>query len=110
MATLPKPLPPAARSSKAIPDLLPTQSVAKRNGAPAKSISASKAKTHLLELLKDVDVNHQEVTITKRGRPIARLVPVEPQPARDIFGYMKGTFKITGDIVSPEPDIWEAMS
>ena len=32
-----------------------------------------------------------------------------PQP-RDIIGYMKGTIKITGDIVSPEPDPWDAMS
>jgi prevent-host-death family protein len=71
---------------------------------------AAKAKAHLLELLDTVNTTHAAITITKRGRPVARLVPIENEPAPDIFGCMKGTFQITGDIISPEPDVWEAMS
>ena len=74
------------------------------------SISASKAKTHLLELLDNVDRRRQTLTITKRGRAIAKLVPIEEQPPTDVFGCMKSTFRITGDVVGPEPDAWEAMS
>jgi prevent-host-death family protein len=74
------------------------------------TISASKAKTHLLELLDNVDRRRQSLTITKRGRAIAKLVPIEVQQATDVFGCMKGTFRITGDVVGPEPDVWEAMS
>lgn len=40
------------------------------------------------------------ITVTKRGRPVARLVPVEPAPAKSVFGYLKGTGSVTGDIVA----------
>jgi prevent-host-death family protein len=93
MATLPKSLP---------------KRPAKRNTTPA-SVSASNAKTHLLQLLDKVDRTREGLVITKRGRAIAKLVPMDTEPARSIFGCMKGTFRITGDIVGPEPDIWEAM-
>ena len=104
MATLPKPLNPADASSK------PKPQATTRRPPSEISVSASEAKTHLLQLLKDVDAKRQPVVITRRGRAVARLVPVDAQQPRDIFGYMKGTIKITGDIVSPEPDAWEAMS
>ena len=49
------------------------------------------------------------VVITKRGKPVAKLVPVE-QEKDDIFGFMKGkgTIEIKGDIVSPvlTPEEW----
>lgn len=73
------------------------------------SVPASKAKTHLLELLNTVDQKRESVIITKRGRPVAKLVPIEQSEPRCIFGWMKGSVKITGDIVGPEPDIWDAM-
>lgn len=104
MATAPKPLTALkARASKK------PVTAAKAQRTP-ESIPASQAKTHLLELLNTVDLKGESVIITKRGRPVAKLVPIEQPPARSIFGYMKGTFRITGDIVGPEPDIWEAMS
>ncbi len=89
---------------------LPVAQPSVRSGPAIKSVSASKAKAHLLALLTDVNVKHESVIITRRGQPIARLVPIEAPAQRDIFGYMKGTFSITGDILSPEPDPWEAMS
>jgi len=97
MASLPKHLQSAAHSAAA-------------PNAAGRCVSASQAKTHLLELLKDIDDKQETVIITKRGRPIARLVPIEAQPTRDIFGFMKGTGQILGDVVGPEPDLWEAMS
>lgn len=104
MATAPKPLASLkARSSKK-----PVQSTQKLR--EPESIPASQAKAHLLELLNTVNNKHESIIITKRGRPVAKLVPIEQQPPRSIFGYMKGTFRITGDIVGPEPDTWEAMS
>lgn len=108
MATLPKPLAPRGavitkqKPPKPGPSNVPSRSV--------RSFPASKAKTHLLELLKDVDTRRESILITRRGRPVAQLVPIDQEQPRSIFGYMKGTIKITGDIVGPEPDIWEAMS
>ena len=48
-----------------------------------------------------------EIVITKRGKPVAKLVPVEDKQ-RDIMGYMKGTVTILGDIVGPTREIWDA--
>ena len=104
MAIPPKPLPKPKVSSKLNQSATPASSTSEQ------SVPASKAKAHLLELLDTVDRLREPVVITKRGRPVARLVPIEPRQAGAIFGCMKGTFRITGDVVGPEPDPWEAMN
>lgn len=43
------------------------------------TVGAFEAKTHLSELLARVE-GGEEVTITKHGRPVARLVPVAETP------------------------------
>lgn len=81
--------------------------------APTKNhglVSASSAKTHLLALIKQINEDRTPITITKRGHPVARLVFAEQEAVPDIFGCMKGTGRITGDIVTPESDLWEAAS
>jgi prevent-host-death family protein len=51
------------------------------------TVGAFQAKTHLSELLARVEAGEQ-VTITKHGRPIARLVPVTEAGAnRDWPGF-----------------------
>jgi antitoxin (DNA-binding transcriptional repressor) of toxin-antitoxin stability system len=45
----------------------------------------------------------QPIIITKRGKPVAKLVPVEAE-AINLFGRMAGSIKICGDIVSPIED------
>ena len=70
-------------------------------------VPAAKAKAHLLALLSEVDQAGHEFIITKRGKPVAKLVPVAS--AGDIVGCMKGTFRIVGDVIGPEPDEWDAM-
>ncbi len=48
--------------------------------------------------------------ITKKGRPVAKLVPAEGQP-EDIFGCLKDEIKIVGDIESPvvPSEDWDAL-
>jgi len=46
------------------------------------------------------------MVVTKRGRPVARLVPVRPETSV-IFGRLKGTGRIVGDILSTGAS-WEA--
>ena len=61
--------------------------------------------THLSRLLERVAMG-EEVVIAKAGTPVAKLVPVEEEPI-DLFGYMAGTAKICGDIISPiDEDEW----
>ena len=70
---------------------------------------AGKFKVHCLAVMNEVQAKRQAVVITKRGKPVAKLVPVEPEKD-DIFGFMKGKGKIeiNGDIVSPafSPEEW----
>ncbi len=41
------------------------------------SITVADAKTHLSELLGRIE-NGEEIVITRRGKPVARLIAVEP--------------------------------
>jgi prevent-host-death family protein len=50
--------------------------LATRQGS--KAVGAYEAKTHLSELLEKVEAG-EEITITKHGAPIARLVPVKKE-------------------------------
>lgn len=67
-----------------------------------RKVAAGEFKTHCLALMDEVQAKRETIIITKRGKPIARLSPVEKE-ADDIFGFMKGKIKIIGDIVSPLP-------
>ena len=51
----------------------------------------------------------KSITITKHGKPVARLVPPqapEKEPFVPLLGLMKGKVKILGDIVSPDFEAW----
>jgi prevent-host-death family protein len=72
------------------------------------SVSASQFKARCLKLMDEVRDRRCEVVITKRGKPVAKLVPVEDQQVRDIMGYAKGSIVILGDIVGPTGEVWDA--
>jgi len=56
-----------------------------------KLIGAAKFKTHCLRILDEVERTGEPVTITKRGRPVAEVKPVEAEERPPLFGFMKGT-------------------
>ena len=62
-------------------------------------IAAGAFKAGCLGLLDEVEQQRSEIVITKRGRPVARLVPIG-ESASAIFGRLKGTGRIIGDIFS----------
>lgn len=72
-------------------------------------IAAGQFKAQCLKLMDRVAENHETITVTKRGKPVARLVPVEPVPERPLFGYLRGQGRITGDIVAPTGETWDAQ-
>jgi antitoxin (DNA-binding transcriptional repressor) of toxin-antitoxin stability system len=49
------------------------------------------------------------VLITKRGKPVAKLVPAKDEAKDHLFGSWKGKLKVTGDIIKPAFDLdeWE---
>jgi prevent-host-death family protein len=72
-------------------------------------ISAAIFKAECLKLMDQVEKTRQPVIITKHGRPVAQLAPVPANP-RSLFGYMRNTVKIEGDIVAPLDVEWSAVS
>jgi len=56
--------------------------------------------------MEDVRSTRQPLIITKRGKPVAKLVPVDSKKD-DWIGRLKGVIKIVGDIESPIGE-WES--
>ena len=75
---------------------------------PNQTIPAGKFKATCLKIMEEVSTYHTEVTITKHGKPIAKLVPIEDKTPVDFFGCMKGMATITGNIISPIDIEWDA--
>jgi prevent-host-death family protein len=75
------------------------------------TINAAAFKATCLALLEKVERTGQPIHVTKRGKPVAQLVPVSLGGKRAILGCMEGTAKIVGDIESPAAAAsdWEAL-
>jgi prevent-host-death family protein len=69
-----------------------------------KKMTASTFKTNCLAVLDEVQAKHQTVVITKRGKAVAKLIPIETD---DIYNFWAGKGAITGDVVSPALSIQE---
>jgi antitoxin (DNA-binding transcriptional repressor) of toxin-antitoxin stability system len=72
-----------------------------------KKMAAGVFKANCLAVMDEVQSKRVTVVITKHGKPVAKLVPTGP-PVDDIFGFLRGKGKVTGDIVSPAltPEEW----
>ncbi|MHB1585601.1 MAG: type II toxin-antitoxin system Phd/YefM family antitoxin [Acidiferrobacteraceae bacterium] len=63
------------------------------------SVNAAEFKSKCLKLIDQVATTREPLVITKRGKPMAKLVPIERETPTSLFGYMKNTGQILGDIV-----------
>ena len=72
----------------------------------------SKFKATCLSVLKRVGRTRKPIVVTRRGEPVAQVVPppARPRPKRWL-GDMAGTAKIVGDIIAPAADEsdWDAL-
>jgi len=71
-----------------------------------KTIGAAEFKAHCLEILENVDP--EGIVITKRGKPVARLVPPEPTFA-ELYGKYRGQIEVLGDTFSSDRE-WDART
>lgn len=74
----------------------------------SKTIPAGEFKAKCLHLMDEVQEQHVAFVITKRGKPVAKLVPIEHDNTAKNFGCMKGTVIIHDDIISPIGVKWDA--
>jgi prevent-host-death family protein len=75
-----------------------------------KQMRASVFKAQCLKVMNRVQATGEPVVVTKRGKPVVKVVPADPEED-DIFGFMKGRMKIVGDIMSPVVPLeeWEIL-
>jgi prevent-host-death family protein len=75
-----------------------------------KTIAAGEFKARCLKVMEDVRTKRTPVLITKRGKPLAKLVPPDDNTS-DILGCLAGKIEILGDIVSPITPLedWESL-
>jgi len=72
-----------------------------------KKMAAGSFKANCLAVMDEVQAKHETVVITKRGKPVAKLVPLKYGDGRDSqFPRRQGT--TTGNIISPaiSPEEW----
>jgi prevent-host-death family protein len=72
-----------------------------------KEISAAIFKARCLTLMEDVRSTRRPIVITKRGKPIAKLVPLD-EPKDVFIGRLKGVFEVVGDLDEDPPEAWES--
>ena len=72
-----------------------------------KTMKASEFKAKCLQVMDEVAETGESVLITKNGNPVAELVPARHLD-KPLFGALKGWITITGDIVSPIGEEWDA--
>ncbi len=76
------------------------------------TIAISEFKATCLAVLEQVRLTGTSVIVTRRGKPIAEVVPPSLATSGDSWlGSMQGTATITGDLVAPasEPGEWEVL-
>ena len=72
----------------------------------ARTIGAARFKEQCLSLLDRVGPDG--IVITKRGRPVAKLIPIRTESA-NLIGMFKGRLKVKGNILSTGLR-WDAQS
>ena len=72
------------------------------NNSSMTEVGIHEAKTHLSRLLRRVAAG-EEIVIAKGGKPVARLVPVQPSESRSL-GRDKGVLQVPDDFDAPLPE------
>lgn len=62
-----------------------------------KRVAAAKFKEQCLSIIDRLDP--QGIVITKHGRPVARVLPIEHASA-ELVGSLRGRIRVTGDLLS----------
>ena len=77
--------------------------------AGVRTMKASEFKAKCLKLMDEVAETGEEILITKRGRAVAKLLPVRRRQGAP-FGLYRDQIRILGDIGAPIDVEWDAES
>ncbi len=70
-------------------------------------LSAIEFQSKCLAVIDQVIEHHEEVIITKNGKPVIKFMALEETPTHS-FGYLKDSVKIHGDIIASTGETWDA--
>jgi prevent-host-death family protein len=70
-----------------------------------KTIPAGAFKAQCLAIMDEVQARRETVVITKHGKPVAKLVPAGEE-SDEIYNFLRGKGKITGDVLAPAIEDW----
>lgn len=65
-----------------------------------RKMAAGSFKTKCLAVMDEVQAKHETVVITKRGKPVAKLVPADGS-SDDIYEFLAGKGAIAGNVIAP---------
>jgi antitoxin (DNA-binding transcriptional repressor) of toxin-antitoxin stability system len=71
------------------------------------TIPISEFKAKCLNLCEEIHEGKKLVTISKHGKPFVEVSPIA-EKTQKLFGMLKGSVKISGDIISPINEKWDA--
>lgn len=69
-------------------------------------MAISEFKAHCLEVINKIHHTHESIIITKRDKPIAKVVALEGMKKVSLFGLLQNKAKIISDIVGPINENW----
>jgi prevent-host-death family protein len=72
------------------------------------SVPVTEFRARCTQLLDGVEHSGEALVITRRGRPVARLVPIRDVAPVTLFGAMRGRVTTQQDLVAPTGEAWEA--
>jgi prevent-host-death family protein len=73
------------------------------------TISKSKLKPRILEILRDVERTRKELIITDHGRPVLKILPYSPKPS-EVLKALRGSVVKYTDPTGPIEASWNALS
>lgn len=77
-----------------------------RNKTQIREVAISEFKAKCLSLLAEVNQTRTPLRVTRRGKPIADVVPASSEEHRKSWiGSLSGSMEILGDVVSPVIDL-----
>lgn len=74
-----------------------------------KTMAISKFKTYALKIVDQVAKSNESLVITKRGKPLAELIPFRKHEEKPVPGKLANALVFEKDIVTPlGDDMWES--
>ena len=74
-----------------------------------KTMSISDFKAHALRSIDSVYTSREKILITKRGKPVAEVIPYEDPSEKPAPGKLAGALVDEKDIITPlGPEMWES--